>query len=113
MFLRVLGHWMTQICYESLRKSISVWLIEVLSLEQIFTVTSFNCGRSRLLRGLRRGCGASRLLGMRVRIRQGRRYLSFVSVVSVVKYRPLRRADHSSREVLLTVVCLSVIVKRR
>jgi len=29
----------------------------------------------------------------------------------VVRKRPLRRADHSSREVLPSVACLSVIVK--
>ena len=34
----------------------------------------------------------------------------YVSVVSVVRYRSLRRADHSFRGVLPTVVCLSVIV---
>ena len=36
-----------------------------------------------------------------------------LSVVSVVRYRSLRWADHSSREVLPSVVCLSVIVKPR
>ena len=37
--------------------------------------------------------------------------LSVVSVLCVVRLRSLRRADHSSREVLPSVVCLSVIVK--
>jgi hypothetical protein len=41
-----------------------------------------------------------------------------ISLLSVVCYlsgteRSLRRADHSSREVLLIMVCLSVIVKLR
>jgi hypothetical protein len=34
-------------------------------------------------------------------------------VLSVVRYRSLRRADHSSRGVLPSWVCLSVIVKPR
>jgi hypothetical protein len=34
-------------------------------------------------------------------------------VLRVVRQSSLRRADHSSRGILLIVVCLSVIVKRR
>ena len=37
--------------------------------------------------------------------------VSLVDIVCVVGYRSLRRADHSSRGVLLSVVGLSVIVK--
>ena len=36
-----------------------------------------------------------------------------MDVVCVVGYRSLRRADHSSREVQPSVVCLSVIVNPR
>jgi hypothetical protein len=34
-------------------------------------------------------------------------------LMSFVRYRSLRQADNSSRGVLLSVVCLSVIVKPR
>jgi hypothetical protein len=34
-----------------------------------------------------------------------------LSVLYAVRYRSLRRTDHSSREVLASVVCLSVIAK--
>jgi hypothetical protein len=37
--------------------------------------------------------------------------ISLLWVLCVVKYRSLRRADHSSKGVLLSVVCLSVIHK--
>ena len=60
-------------------------------------------------RGLRRGSSAARLLGLWVRIPPGHGRLSVVSVVCCQRY--LRRADHSSRGVLPTVVCLCVIVK--
>jgi hypothetical protein len=40
-------------------------------------------------------------------------YVCLLWVLCVVRYRSLRRADHSSRGVLLSVVCLSVIVKPR
>jgi len=36
-----------------------------------------------------------------------------LSVLCVIKYRSLRRADHSSRGVLPSATCLSVIVKPR
>jgi hypothetical protein len=36
-----------------------------------------------------------------------------MSVMSVVRYKSLRQADISSRGILLSVVCLSVIVKPR
>ena len=41
--------------------------------------------------------------------RRVRGCLSVVSVVCVFRYRSLRRADHSSRGVLPSAVCLSVI----
>ena len=52
-------------------------------------------------------CGHS--LGMRVRSLQGQVCLSLVSVVCCK--RSLHWADHLSREVLLRVVCLRVMVK--
>ena len=66
--------------------------------------------RCQWLRGLRRGSAATRLPGLQVRIPPAVR----MSVVSVVCCgRSLRRADHSSKGVLQTVACLSVIVKSR
>jgi hypothetical protein len=56
-------------------------------------------GRSQWLRGLRRRSTAARLLRLWIRIPTG----AWVFVVCVVSYRSLRRADHSSRGVLLTV----------
>jgi len=61
--------------------------------------------RSRWLRGLT----ATRLLGLRVRIPPG----AWMPVSCECCVLSLRRADHSSREVLPSVVCLSVIVKPR
>jgi hypothetical protein len=62
---------------------------------------------------LRRGSIVAHLLGLQVRIRRG----AWISVsckccVLSGRERFLHRADHSSREVLPTVVRLSVIVKR-
>jgi len=37
----------------------------------------------------------------------------FLWVLCVVRWRSLRRSDHSSRGVLPSVVCLSMIGKRR
>jgi hypothetical protein len=54
---------------------------------------------SRWPRGLRHGSAAARLLGLLVRISQG-------AWMSVFRQRSLRRADHPSRGVLLSVVCL-------
>jgi hypothetical protein len=54
--------------------------------------------RSQRLRGARRGCSAVWLLGLRVRIPPG-------AWVCVVRCRPLRRVDHSSRRVLPSVMC--------
>ena len=66
-------------------------------------------GRFKWPRGPRRGSAATRLLGFRVRISPGGAWMSLVSYV----VRSLRRADHSSRGVLPSVVCLSVILKPR
>jgi hypothetical protein len=63
-------------------------------------------GRSQWPRGLRYGPSAARLLGLRVRIPPEHRYLPLVSVACVVRYSPLRGADHSSRGVLPSVVYL-------
>jgi hypothetical protein len=70
-------------------------------------------GRSQVLLCLKRGSATARCLGLRVRITSG----TWISVSCecwvFVRYRFLRRADHSSRGVLLSVwcVCLSVIEK--
>ena len=56
-------------------------------------------------RGLRRGSAAVLLLRLRVRMPE---YLSLVCCQIVTS---IRQADHSSRGVLLSVMCLSVIVK--
>ena len=61
--------------------------------------------RSQWPRGLRRGFAAARLLRLWVRILPGHGCLS---VVSVVRYRSLRRADPSSRGVLPTEACRCV-----
>jgi hypothetical protein len=62
-------------------------------------------------RGLRRGPAAACMLGLRVRIPAGHGGVYLVSVVC--RQRSVRRAYHSSRVVLPSVVCLSVIVKPR
>jgi hypothetical protein len=62
-------------------------------------------------RGLRSVSAAFRLLGLRVRIPPSHGILSVVSVTYRQVERSLCRADHSSRGVLLSVVCLSVIMK--
>jgi len=59
--------------------------------------------RSQWPRGLRRKSAAARLLRLWVRIRPGA-WMSVCCECWVVKERSLRRADHSSRGVLPTVV---------
>jgi len=49
-------------------------------------------------------CGRS-LAGIAVSSPTGRLDVSFLCVLYVVKQRSLRRADHSSREVVPSVVC--------
>jgi len=66
--------------------------------------------RSQWPRRLSNGSAAARLLGLRVRMPPGA-WMSFVCCV--FRQRSLRRADHSSRVVLPSLVCLSVIVKPR
>ena len=56
--------------------------------------------RSHWSRGLRRRSADARLLRLWVRISPG----TWTFVVSVVRYRSLRRDDHSSRGILPTVV---------
>jgi len=54
---------------------------------------------------------SARLPGLRVRIpTKEHGYLSVVIVGCVVRWRSMRRADHSSRGVLPTVVCVSMII---
>ena len=73
----------------------------------------FAGGQSQWPRGQRRGSAPARLLGLRVRIPPLVGCLSVESEVLCQAERFLRRADHSSRGVLPSVVCLSVIVKLR
>ena len=61
--------------------------------------------RSQWPRGLRRRPAAARLLRSWVRIPPEGMDVCLLWVLCVVRYRSLRRADHSSRGVLLTVVC--------
>ena len=67
--------------------------------------------RSQWPGGLRRGSAAARLLGLWVRVppREG----AWILLCVVRWYRSLRRADPSSRGVIPSVVCLSMIVKPR
>jgi hypothetical protein len=78
----------------------------------VITESSQSDGRCRWLRGLRRGSAASGLLGLWVRIRRGHGCLS-VAIVVCCQVEVPAAADHSSRGVLPSVVCLSVIVKPR
>ena len=72
----------------------------------------FSC-RSQSPRSLRLWiCGRWRA-GIAGSIPAGGVYVCLLWVLCVGRYRFLRRADHSSRGVLLSVVCLSVIVKTR
>jgi hypothetical protein len=64
--------------------------------------------RSQWPRGLRRGFAAARFLGLWVRIPPGHESLSLVSVVCCQV-----EVSVSSRGVLPSVVCLSVIMKPR
>ena len=66
---------------------------------------------AKRLRGLRRVCTAACLLVLRVRIPPGAAMSVSWWVLCAVRYRSLRRADHSSRGVLRSVVCLSLITK--
>ena len=75
-------------------------------------VDNIKIGGSEWPRGLRRGSEAARLLGLWVLI-PPRAWMFNTCECCVVKYGSLRRADHSSRGVLPTVVCLSVIVNPR
>jgi len=65
--------------------------------------------RSQWPRCLRLGSAAARLLGLRVRIPPWA-WMPVSCEYCVVSYRSLRRADHSSREVLPSVLCLNIIV---
>jgi hypothetical protein len=62
-----------------------------------------NC-RSHWPHGLRSGSVTARLLRLRVRIPPGGMDVCLLCVLCVVRYSSLRRADHSSRGVLPTVV---------
>jgi hypothetical protein len=84
----------------------------VLQCKELYFVIE-NLYRSQWPRGLWRGCAAVCLLGLWVRIPPEAWMSVSLWELCVVRYRSLRRADHSSRGVLLSVVCLSVIVKPR
>jgi hypothetical protein len=60
--------------------------------------------RSQWPCGLRRGSAAAHMLGLWVRIPRWAMDVCLLQVLCVVRYRSLRRADHSSRGVLTTVV---------
>jgi hypothetical protein len=66
-------------------------------------------GRSRWPRGLRCVSVTARLLGFGVRIPPGGMDACFLWVLCVVRSRSLRRADHSSRGVLATVISWSLL----
>jgi hypothetical protein len=67
--------------------------------------------RSQWPRRLRPGSAAARCLGLQFRIAPDQWCLSLVSVVCSQVEISLRLADHSSRRVLPSAVCLSVITK--
>jgi len=73
-----------------------------------FSFLSSISGRSQWPPILRRGSAAARLLGLRVRIPTGHGYFSLLNVVCC-HVEVSATADHPSRRVLPTVVCLSVI----
>jgi hypothetical protein len=84
-----------------------------LSSEVVFLTTNSVC-RSRWPQGLRRGCAAARLLGLWVLIPPGGVDACLLHVLCV-RWRSLRRADHSSRGIIPTVcvcVCVSLSVIR-
>jgi hypothetical protein len=73
-------------------------------------IRKYSTSRSRWSRGLRRGCAAARLLGLRVRILPVASIIVSCEWCVLYRYRPLRRADSSSRGALPSVyVLLSVI----
>jgi hypothetical protein len=82
------------------------------TIKAMFTFIIVTCHAQRP-RGLRRGAEATRLLGLRVWIPLVNMYVCLLCVLCVVRYRSLRRADHSSRGVLPCVVCLCGMVKPR
>jgi hypothetical protein len=68
-------------------------------------------GRFQRLRFQRRGSAPANLLGLRFRVPPPVGCLPLESVVLCEAETSLCRVDHSSRGVLTSVVCLSVIVK--
>ena len=75
-----------------------------------FRTLNDRLSRPQRPRGLWRGSAAAHLLGQRVRIPPGAHWCLFI--VSVVCCQSsMRRADHSSRGVLPSVVCLRKITK--
>jgi hypothetical protein len=78
---------------------------------RVFSIFLWNVRtRFQWPRGLRRGCAAARLLGLRVRILLWVWRSISCEVFCVVRYRSVRQADHSSRGVPPSVVYLSVIM---
>ena len=69
--------------------------------------------RDFIVADLRCGSAAARLLGITGSKPAGGVEVCLLFVQFVVRYRSLHLADHSSRGVLPSVVCLSVIVKPR
>jgi hypothetical protein len=64
--------------------------------------------RSQSPRGLKRGSVAARLLGLRVRIPPGGMDVCLLRLLCVLSLSSVRRADHSSRGIVPSVVSLSV-----
>jgi len=83
-------------------KLLLLWTHKSISL--VFSSDIFVICRSQWPRGLRRRSAAARLLRLWVRIPPGGMDVCLLWVLCVVRWRFLRRADHSSRGVLPTVM---------
>ena len=77
---------------------------------KIIKIGTSQC-RSQEPRGVRLGFAAARFLGRRVRILPGTQMAISCECCVSVKQKSLRWADHLSRGVLPSVVCLSMISK--
>jgi len=85
-------------------RAVAQWCCKVES-GTYFVSTECQKGRCQLPRRPRSGSAAAGLLRLRVRIPPGGMNYRLLWVLCVVGWRSLRRADHSSREVLPSVVC--------
>jgi hypothetical protein len=87
-----------------------IWFIRCY-LGFIFYLVIGKVSRSQRPRGLRRGFSSLSFVGIVGSNSAGGMDVCLLWVLCFVRYRSLLRADHSSRGVLPTVVCLSVTVK--